>query len=262
VSISPVSICPWIEFYTVFRKVVAYNLLLNITSQRLARFSCNFQWSLLTSLSTSMSYCQNYIWPKISILCNYCCRLLINLDFCLNHMLYMCPPRAETQAARGLRHCFMALSISCWSILSHSLLWFLQKRHNYDTAQKHLTDSVKSNYHQLTCSIMDIRWKFHKICPNTVGNIWKTNISLFSEHGVYFKLRVVRRVLSFCINLIGKLSSKKWTRPNMSTTCALRWQNHTVSLALTYLIKRDITMRPFVICWLRFPSEDMTFARL
>ena len=126
------------------------------------------------------------IWPKISILCNYCCRLLINLDFCLNHVLYMCPPRAETQAARGLRHCFMALSISCWSILSHSLLWFLQKRHNYDTAQKHLTDSVKSNYHQLTCSIMDIRWKFHKICPNTVGNIWKTNISLFSEHGELF----------------------------------------------------------------------------
>jgi len=32
----------------------------------------------------------------------------------------MCPPRAETQAARHLRHCFMALSISCWSILSHS----------------------------------------------------------------------------------------------------------------------------------------------
>ena len=32
----------------------------------------------------------------------------------------MCPPHAETQAARCLRHCFIALSISCWSILSHS----------------------------------------------------------------------------------------------------------------------------------------------
>ena len=183
-SISPVSICPWIEFYTVFRKVVAYNLLLNITSQRLARFSYNFQWSLLSSLSTSMSYCQNYIWPKISILCNYCCRLLINLDFCLNHVLYMCPPRAETQASRGLRHCFMALSISCWSMLSHSLLWFLQKSHNYDTAPRTLNRFCQ-NYHQLTCWLMDICWKFHKICPNTVRNIWQTNVSLFFLNTVY-----------------------------------------------------------------------------
>ena len=153
---------------------------------------------------------------------NNCSRLLINLDFCFK----VCAPCGHLCWNTGCKM-FMALSISCWSMLSHSLLWFLQKSHNYDTAQRTLNRFCQ-NYHQLTCWLMDICWKFHKICPNTVRNIWQTNVSLFSEHDVYFKLRDVRRILSFCINLIGKLSSKKWTRPNMSTRLLVRCAGKTI----------------------------------
>ena len=50
--------------------------------------------------------------------------------------------------------------------------------------KEYLTILSKSNYHQLTYSLTDIRWKFHKICPKTVRSIWKTYVSLFSEHCV------------------------------------------------------------------------------
>jgi len=45
-------------------------------------------------------------------LINYC-QLLINMEFCLKTMLSKCPPLAETQAVGHLRHCFIAVLISC-----------------------------------------------------------------------------------------------------------------------------------------------------
>jgi len=112
---------------------------------------------------------------------NYGCRMLINLDFCCPSMCSMCPPCAETQAARRLCHCFMALSISCWSILSHLLLWFLQKRHNYVSAHRIFNRLCQNQItiSQLTYSLTDIRWKFHKLCPKTVRNIWKKQMYHF-----------------------------------------------------------------------------------
>jgi len=129
---------------------------------------------------------------------NYGCRLLIKLDFCCPSMCSMCPPCAETQAARRFCHCFMALSISCWSILSHLLL-FLQKRHNYVTAHRIFNRLCQNQItvSQLTYSLTDIRWKFHKLCPKTVRNIWKKQMyHLFSEHGIdlsiYLSISILR----------------------------------------------------------------------
>jgi len=94
---------------------------------------------------------------------NYCCRLLINLDFCLS-TCSVCPFRAETQAARRLCHCFVALSISCWSISSHSLLWFVQKRHNYVNAQR----------------------IFNRFCQNQITTSWHIHLRIFAESFIKF----------------------------------------------------------------------------
>jgi len=82
-------------------------MFLNITAQLQARFSYDFQWPLLSNNSKSLSYCQkiylaqNKYFFAIKNLCctlsayteitNYCCRLLINLDFCFKaHALGVC----------------------------------------------------------------------------------------------------------------------------------------------------------------------------
>jgi len=96
-------------------------------------------------------------------------------------MCSVCPPRAETQAARRLRYCFMALSISCWSILSHSLSWFfLQKCHNYVIAQ---TIFNRFCQNQITISwyihLQIFAESFIKICPKTVRNICKNKCITF-----------------------------------------------------------------------------------
>jgi len=47
------------------------------------------------------------------------CMHVLCLEFCLKKMCSRCPSRAET-VVRCSCHCLIALSISCWSILSHS----------------------------------------------------------------------------------------------------------------------------------------------
>ena len=44
---------------------------------------------------------------------NYCCRLLISLEFCFKACALGVRLVQKTQAARRLRHYFTALSISC-----------------------------------------------------------------------------------------------------------------------------------------------------
>jgi len=105
-------------------------------------------------------------------------------------MCSVCPPRAETQAARRLRYCFMALSISCWSILSHSLSWFfLQKCHNYVIAQ---TIFNRFCQNQITISwyihLQIFAESFIKFVQKLLDIYAKTNVSLFSEHGIYRRI--------------------------------------------------------------------------
>jgi len=112
---------------------------------------------------------------------NYVCRLLINMDFCCPSVCSMCPPRAETQAARRLCHCFMALSISCWSILSHLFYDFYENVTIMSLHREYLTDSVK-------IKLPSVSWHIHlRIFAdsfiNYVQKLWeiygKTNVSLF-----------------------------------------------------------------------------------
>jgi len=127
--------------------------------------------------------CTLSAYTSYAELTNKCCRLLMNLDFCFKALCSMCLPRAETQAARRLRYCFMALSISCWSILSHLLLWFLQERHNYVTAQR----------------------IFYRFCQNQITISWHIHLQIFAE--IFIKcVKNVRNILkNKCITFF-------WTR--------------------------------------------------
>ena len=93
----------------------------------------------------------------------------------------MCPPRAETQAARRLRQCFMALSISCWSILSDSFLCFFvtAQRIFNQFCQNHITFSWHIHLRIFAES-------FIKFAPKLWQIYGKTNVSLFSEHRVHY----------------------------------------------------------------------------
>jgi len=117
---------------------------------------------------------------------NYC-QLLINLKLCLKEYALVMSISCRNQTVRRSRHCFIALSISCWSKLSHSsethcLLIFFRKWHVYINVvitslyEEYLTDCVKIDHLQLTSSLMDIYWKFRKICPKTMTYIWKSKL--------------------------------------------------------------------------------------
>jgi len=123
------------------------------------------------------------------------CQLLINLKLCLKEYALVVSTSCRNLTVRRSRHCFIALSISCWSMLSHSsethcLLIFFRKWHVYSNIvitslhEEYLTDCVKIHHLQLTSSLMDIHWKFHKICPKTMTYIWKSKL-LFTTQRSY-----------------------------------------------------------------------------
>jgi len=142
-------------------------------------------------------------------------------------MCSTCLPRVETQAARCLRHCFMALSVSCWSILSHSLLWFLQKHHNYVTAQRIFN---RFCYNQITISwhihLQIFSESFMKYVPKMWEIYGKTNASLFSEHGVDccdITLCTTKRTLTLTLNVIEQQQAYKRLFPWSSTRSFHTW---------------------------------------